>query len=504
MFKKILIANRGEIAVRVMRACWDLDVRTVAVYSDADRAALHVRLADEAVRIGPPPARESYLDAERIFEAARATGAEAIHPGYGFLSENAEFAAECGRRGFVFVGPPASAMRLLGDKVSARAALRAAGVPMLPGTDAFRGDADEAAPIAATIGYPVIVKAAAGGGGKGMRLVRGPEELPRALDAARSEARAGFGDDTIFIEKFLERPRHIEVQILFDQHGNGVALGERECSLQRRHQKVLEETPSPVVDWATRRRLADWGVRAGRAAGYVGAGTVEFLRGEDGRFYFMEVNARLQVEHPVTEEVYDHDLVKAQIRVAFGEKLRWTQEELVPTGHAIEVRICAEDPERNFVPCPGVIGAVRMPAGPGIRNDHAVARNYEVPVHYDPLVAKLVAHGATRDEAIRRLRRALDEYRLDGLTTNIPFLRRLVEHPAFVAGELHTGFIDEHGDELFRGGDPPLDRIALLAAAIHAYRGQGEAARRLDPAADRPERSAWVRVGRARAMGGRR
>jgi acetyl-CoA carboxylase, biotin carboxylase subunit len=504
VFKKILIANRGEIAVRVIRAAWDLDIETVAVYSTVDRTALHVRMADEAYCIGPPPARQSYLDMDKLIEVAKAAGAEAIHPGYGFLSENADFSERCTASGLVFIGPPASAMRLLGDKVSARAAMKSAGVPMLPGTDAFDGTDAEAAAIADAIGYPVIVKAAAGGGGKGMRLVQKAADLSRALDSARSEARTAFGNDTIYMEKYLVRPRHVEVQILFDQYGYGVALGERECSIQRRHQKILEETPSPVVDAAARRQLVDWGVRAGRAAGYVNAGTVEFLRGDDGSFYFMEVNARLQVEHPVTEEVYGHDLVKAQIRIAAGEPLSWGQDELIPTGHAIEVRICAEDPERNFVPSPGLINLVRIPAGPGVRNDHGAAPNYAIPVEYDPLVGKLIAHGDTRDEAIRRLRRALDEYRLDGLTTNIPFLRRLLEHPAFVAGQLHTGFIEEHSADLFHAKDPLLDEIALLAASIHAYRTQGENALRQDTGAASSQRSNWVRLGRGRGWGGGR
>ena len=503
MFGKVLVANRGEIACRVIRACWDLDVRTVAVYSTADRRAPHVRMADEAYCIGPPPARESYLLIDRVIDVAKRCGAEAIHPGYGFLSENAEFAEACERAGIVFIGPPAHAMRLLGDKVSARAVMKQAGVPLLPGTGAFRGGPADAEAAAAEIGYPVIIKAAAGGGGKGMRLVHGAAELPRALDSARSEARASFGDDTVYIEKYLTRPRHIEVQILFDAGGNGIALGERECSLQRRHQKVVEETPSPVVDDATRARLIEWGVDAGRAAGYVNAGTVEFLRGDDGAFYFMEVNARLQVEHPVTEEVYDHDLVKAQIRIAAGGTLLWTQDELKPVGHAIEVRICAEDPERNFMPCPGTIGPVRIPSGPGIRNDHAVVPHYSIPVEYDPLVAKLIAHGRTREEAIRRMRRALDEYRIDGLTTNISFLRRVFEHPDFVAGRLHTGFIEENIEELIHGSDPLLDEVALLAAAIHAYRTQGDSASAADTGTSATASSNWVRIGRGRALGGR-
>ncbi len=505
LFRKVLVANRGEIAVRVIRACWDLGIETVAVYSDVDRTALHVRMAGEAYPIGRAPARESYLDIAKILDVARRSGADAIHPGYGFLSENAEFAEACARAGIAFIGPPAAAMRLLGDKVSARAAMKAAGVPLLPGTGAFQGPPAEAAKVAAEIGYPVIVKASAGGGGKGMRLVQRAEDMERALDSARSEALTSFGDDRVYIEKYLVRPRHVEVQILFDAQGNGVALGERECSLQRRHQKILEETPSPVVDAATRARLCEWGVAAGRAAGYTNAGTVEFLRGDDGSFYFMEVNARLQVEHPVTELVYGRDLVKNQIRIAAGEKLPFTQDQLSPRGHAIEVRVCAEDPERNFMPSPGTIGAIRFPSGPGIRNDHGIARGYRIPLEYDPLLGKLIAYGKDRDEAIRRLHRALEEYRLDDVTTNISFLRAVLDHPEFIAGNLHTGFIEEHADALFRGRDPLLDEIALLAASIHAFRTQGRQGAGAAGAQDRAATgSEWLRSGRARRLGGLR
>ncbi len=503
MFDKILIANRGEIAVRIIRACLDLDIRTVAVYSEVDRTAPHVRYAHEAYSIGPAPASESYLSIEKILDVARRSGAQAIHPGYGFLAENAGFAEACAAAGVVFIGPPAAAMRAMGDKVEARRRMIDAGVPVVPGTDAFAGDSARAVDAAREIGFPVMVKAAAGGGGKGMRVVRDPDDLAAAIDRARSEARSSFGDETVYLEKLVERPRHIEVQILFDGEGNGVHLGERECSIQRRHQKLVEETPSPVVTADERARLGELALAAGRAAGYVGAGTVEFLRDEDGSFYFMEVNARLQVEHPVTEEVYGRDLVKAQIRIAAGERLRWSQDELVPNGHAIECRITAEDPSRNFMPCHGRVEAMRAPSGPGIRDDSGVTPGYEIPIHYDPMIGKLIAHGRTREEAIRRMRRALDEYRLDGVTTNIPFLRRLLDHPEFVRGAIHTGFLDEYGEELLVGSDPWLDEIALVAASIHAYRARARAALSPDEESSEGARpSRWLELGRARMLGG--
>lgn len=502
MFRKILIANRGEIAVRVLRACMDLGIRTVAVYSSVDRAAPHVRLAHEAYSIGPAPAKDSYLRIDKILDVAKRSGAEAIHPGYGFLAENALFAEACRDAGVVFIGPPPAAMRAMGDKIEARARMIAAGVPVVPGTGAFRGDAGQAAEALATIGLPVMIKAAAGGGGKGMRIVRSEAEFANSLERARSEALASFGDDTVYIERYVERPRHIEVQVLFDEHGQGVHLGERECSIQRRHQKLIEETPSPVVDPETRERLGALALSAARAAGYVGAGTVEFLRGADGSFFFMEMNARLQVEHPVTEEVYGRDLVKAQIRIAAGEKLRWTQEDLVPSGHSMECRITAEDPAHGFMPCPGRIQSVRVPSGPGVRDDSAVASGYDIPIHYDPLVAKLITWGRTREEVIRRMRRALDEYRLEGITTNIPFLRAVLDHPEFERGELHTGFLEEHGDSLAHREDPWLDEIAVVAAAIHAYRARTRAALGAEAVGNESsQESKWSRIGRARRLG---
>ena len=502
MFRKVLIANRGEIAVRVIRACWDLKIDTVAVFSSVDRGAPHVRRADEAYLIGPAPASESYLRIDKIIDVAKQSGAEAIHPGYGFLAENPDFAGACEKAGLVFIGPPASAMRAVGDKVEARRRMIAAGVPVVPGTEgAFQGTTKQALAEAERIGYPVIIKAAAGGGGKGMRVVRNAEEMESALERARSEAKASFANPTVYIERYIQRPRHIEVQVLFDKHGAGLSFGERECSIQRRHQKVVEESPSPVIDEKTRARIGDLALAAARAADYVGAGTVEFLRDEDGSFYFMEVNARLQVEHPVTEEVYGRDLVKAQIRVAAGEKLEWSKEHLLPRGHAIECRITAEDPDRNFMPCPGRIESVRVPTGPGIRDDSAVCAEYTIPIHYDPMIGKLIARGSSRGEAIRRMRRGLEEYRLEGITTNIPFLRRLMDHPAFVEGDLHTGFIEEHEADLLTKDAGPADDVTLCAAAIHAYRSRVRSALEVDQGGGEVKQSSnWLRIGRARSL----
>jgi acetyl-CoA carboxylase biotin carboxylase subunit len=500
MFEKILIANRGEIAVRVIRACWDLDIWTVAVYSDADRTAPHVRLAREAVRLGPPPSTESYLRIDRVIEAAKQTGAQAIHPGYGFLAENAEFAEACEAEGLVFIGPPASAIRDMGNKVVARRMMMQAGVPVVPGSEPLEGDGPEVLKAAEEVGYPIMIKAAAGGGGKGMRIVREPGELVSSLERARSESGKAFGDPTVYLEHLVERPRHIEVQILFDRQGNGVHFGERECSIQRRHQKLIEEAPSPVVDEETRQRIGEMALDAGRAAGYVNAGTVELLRGDDGSFYFMEMNTRLQVEHPVTEMVYGVDLAQAQIRIAGGEPLPFRQEDIHAHGHAIECRIYAEDPDKGFLPSPGRIDSLRIPSGPGIRDDGAAYPGYEIPLEYDPLVAKLVAHGADREQAILRMYRALDEYRLDGIRTAIPFHRKVMRHPAFRAGELTTGFIEEHKADLGPESDPWLDEVALLAAAVHAHRSKAKRSRAGEDGAPE-EGSRWKDAGRRRALG---
>ena len=401
---------------------------------------------------------------------ARRSGAEAIHPGYGFLAENPRFAQACRDAGLVFIGPPPEAMEAMGDKVRARKLMTEAGVPVVPGTPPLGSDIEAVARKAEEIGYPVLLKAAAGGGGKGMRVVRGSKELPSLLAQARGEAATAFGDDRVFLEKFIERPRHIEVQILADGHGNCIHLGERECSIQRRHQKLIEESPSPVVDEATRQRIGELAVRAVQAAGYVNAGTVEFLRGEDGSFYFMEVNARLQVEHPVTEMVTGIDLVKAMIEIAAGGDLPMTQDELRMRGHAIECRIIAEDPANNFMPSPGTIRSLRAPSGPGVRYDDGTYAGYTVPMFYDPLVAKLIAWGRDRDEAIQRMARALDELRIDGLMTSVSFHRKVMEHEAFRRGELHTGFLEEHPELLAPKDDRWLDEIAVVAAAVDHFR----------------------------------
>jgi acetyl-CoA carboxylase biotin carboxylase subunit len=478
-FKKILIANRGEIAVRVIRACHEMGIHTVAVYSDVDRTALHVRFAHEAFHIGPSPSTESYLRIDRIIDAARRSGAEAVHPGYGFLAENADFAAACRDAGLAFIGPPPEAMRAVGDKVRARKLMTDAGVPVVPGTPPLEGDAKQVAEEAGKIGYPVLLKAAAGGGGKGMRIVRDAAELPSLLDQARGEAASAFGDPTVFLEKFIERPRHIEVQVLADTRGNCIHLGERECSIQRRHQKLIEECPSPVVDEATRERIGELAVTAVKAAGYANAGTVEFLRDDDGSFFFMEVNARLQVEHPVTEMVTGVDLVKSMIEIAAGGALPVAQEQISWRGHAIECRIIAEDPARNFMPSPGTIRAQRPPGGPGVRFDGGTYDGYTVPVFYDPLIGKLICWGRDREHAIVRMARALDEMRIDGLTTSISFHRKVMAHPSFVSGDLHTGFLDEHPELLAPGDDPWLAEIAVVAAAVAHFR-------RLELAQERP------------------
>lgn len=473
-FRKILIANRGEIAVRVIRACREMGIRAIAVYSDVDRAALHVRMADEAVAIGPAPASESYLSVERILGAAAASKAEAIHPGYGFLSENPALARACEKTGIVFIGPSAESMELMGSKTAARQTVAAAGVPVVPGALAAVGDLEKAQAEAREFGYPVIVKAAAGGGGKGMRVVEQESALPAALREAASEAERAFGDGSLYIERYLLRPRHIEIQVLGDRHGNLIHLGERECSLQRRHQKVVEECPSPLMSARPelRRLMGETAVRAARAAGYYNAGTVEFLVDQDGRFYFLEMNTRLQVEHPVTELVTGIDLVQEQIRIAAGEPLSLGQNQITWRGASIECRIYAEDPDNQFFPSPGRILTLDRPAGPGVRVDSGAYPGWAVPLEYDPLIAKLAVWAPTRIAAIARLHRALDEYYVTGIKTNLSFFRRILAGPDFLAGNLDTGFIDRwmarepaHPEE-----DGAQEQAAALAAALHALR----------------------------------
>ncbi len=497
LFTKVLIANRGEIAVRVIRACREMGIATVAVFSEADREALHVLQADEAVAIGPAPAAESYLSQDKIIAAARTTGAQAIHPGYGFLAENADFAEACAAAGLVFIGPPPAAVRATGDKLAARRVAAKLGVPLVPGTSQPLADGAEAARAAAEIGYPVMIKAALGGGGKGMRLVRAYAELEGALRSARSEAGSAFGDATVYIEKYIAAPRHIEIQVLADAHGAVVHLGERECSIQRRNQKLVEESPSPCVTPELRRRMGEAACKIAAATGYVNAGTVEFLVDRDGKFHFLEINARLQVEHPVTEFVTGRDLVREQIRIAAGEKLGYAQEDIAFSGHAIECRINAEDPDAHFMPSPGKILGLRAPGGPWVRDDSGVYEGYTVPRYYDTLMAKLIVWAPDREAAIARMDRALAEYHVSGLRTTLPVLRRIVRHPDFAAGKLDTGFM-----ERLPGGHGTGSRrtVALIAAVLEAYERAG---RQAAPAAAQGP-GPWARAGRPGASGWRR
>ena len=441
MFEKVLVANRGEIALRVVRACQELGVAAVAVYSDADESALHVRHADEAVRIGPPPAGKSYLDVEALIDAAKESGAEAVHPGYGFLAENAAFAAACREAGLTFVGPSAEAIEKMGNKSAARRLAREAKVPVVPGSD-DASSADEAAQTAGGIGYPIMVKAAAGGGGRGIRVAEDEDELRKAVQVARREAEAAFGDGKLYLEKLLVAPRHVEVQVMGDHEGNVIHLYERECSMQRRRQKVLEEAPSPGISPGVREKMTEAAVRLAREAGYANAGTVEFLV-EDEEFYFIEMNTRIQVEHPVTEMLTGVDLVKEQIRIAAGEPLSLKQEDVPMVGHAMEFRINAEDPDQDFMPSPGEISWLDVPGGPGVRIDSAIYQGYQIPPFYDSMVGKLIVWALTREEAISRARRALREYRVEGIKTTIPLHLRLLKGEAFRSGEYHTGYLEE-------------------------------------------------------------
>jgi acetyl-CoA carboxylase, biotin carboxylase subunit len=503
MFKKILIANRGEIACRVIRACRDLQIKTVAVYSEADRDALHVRMADEAYFIGAPPSAESYLRVEKIIEAAKKSGAEAIHPGYGFLSENAEFVRQVTNEGIVFIGPPPEAMEAMGGKISARKIAIEAGVPVVPGTTEPLKSFEEAREIAASFGYPVMLKASAGGGGKGMRLVENESDLKNALEAAQSEAQASFGDSSVYIEKAIVRPRHIEIQIFSDRHGNHVHLGERECSIQRRHQKVIEEAPSPINSAKLRKKMGECAVMVAKAVNYVGAGTVEFLVSDETReFYFLEMNTRLQVEHPVTEMVTGIDLVREQIRVAWGEKLSFTQDEVEMRGHAIECRIYAEDPENNFLPSPGRITRLRVPQGNGVRDDGGIYEGSEISIYYDPMISKFIAYGRNREEAIDRLRRALREYEVGGIKTTLPFFREIIEDEEFQKGNLDTGFISRWQK---RRKTPEISEtekdLAIVAAALAYAENKKSAAG--EAKNNGSSQSRWVMVGRMQMFSSR-
>ena len=473
MFKKVLVANRGEIAIRVIRSLREMGILSVAVYSDEDREALHVRMADEAYPVGPAPSRESYLVGERILAAAKQSGAEAIHPGYGFLSENAAFATACKAAGIVFIGPLPEAMEAMGGKTGARDRMIAAGVPVVPG--AHVGDIKGLEAAAAKLGYPVMLKASAGGGGKGMRFVSEPGELHGAFDRARSEAKAAFGDDHVYLEKAIVEPRHVEIQILGDAHGNVVHLFERDCSIQRRHQKVVEETPSPAPH-ATPELIARMGevaVRAAKAVQYRSAGTVEFLLAPSGDFYFLEMNTRLQVEHPITEWITGLDLVREQVRIAAGEKLGYTQADIVRRGHSIECRVYAEDPASEFLPSPGTIEVLRTPSGPGVRDDSGAYQGGRISSYYDPLVSKLSVWAPTRPLAIERMKRALSEYVVTGIRTNIPFHLALLDHPAFREGQYDTGFIGHHKDALL---DPSPKAAALADLAVIGALSAGMAA----------------------------
>ncbi len=508
MFKKILIANRGEIAVRVIRACREMGIAAVAVYSDVDRAALHVRKADEAYHIGPPPAAESYLNIGKILDAAKKSGADAIHPGYGFLSENAKFARACADAGVKFIGPTAASMEMMGSKTRARQEMEKAGVPFVPGTSRGLESPEEAERVAKKIGYPVMLKAAAGGGGKGMRLVHVPEDLRSALEGAQSEAQRSFGDGEVYIEKAIVNPRHIEMQVLADEHGNTVYLGERECSIQRRHQKVLEEAPSPLVDPDMRRRMGEVAVKVAQAAGYTNAGTVEFLVDQQKNFYFLEMNTRLQVEHPVTELITGLDLVHLQIRIAAGEKLPFSQEDVRIRGHAIECRIYAEDPDNQFFPSPGKITLLLAPSGPGIRRDSGMYEGWNVPIDYDPLLAKLIGYGTDRPQAISRLVRALNEYFVGGIKTNISLFRRVLRDHEFQEGKVDTGYLDrllERGARL-ELSDSEGAEVAAIAAGLFAVLDpaagltNGTRADRAGKTASDTARSTWKRVGRSEAL----
>ena len=514
MFQHLLIANRGEIAVRIIRACRDLGISPIAVYSEPDADAVHVRMADQAVCIGPAASTQSYLNIPAIIAAAQSTRAEAVHPGYGFLAENADFARAVKEAGLVFIGPSAEAMKIMGSKISARQAAIAAGVPVVPGTVEPLRSFEDARQTAERFGYPVMLKAAAGGGGKGMRLVTLPEELRAAFETAKSEAESAFGDPALYLEKAVERPRHIEVQIFADTHGNIVHLGERECSIQRRHQKVIEECPSPIIDQCVstdqdlppatlRDTMGKAAIKIAQAVNYVGAGTVEFLVSDATRdFYFLEMNTRLQVEHPVTELVTGTDLVREQIMVADGATLSMKQEDIRWTGHAIECRIYAEDPDNNFFPSPGRITRLETPSGPGVRDDSGVKENSEVSIHYDPLISKLAVWGPTRAAAIQRLRRALDEYHVEGIKTTLPFFRAIVKDEEFTAGNLDTGFIArfqeraarEKGSGSSEQEENKLRDLALLAAAYHYRKRQRES---VVSAAGNQDESKWKLAGRA-------
>lgn len=495
MIKKILIANRGEIAIRVMNTCREMGIQTVAVYSEADYSSLHVSYADEAYCIGPAPSAESYLNIEKIIEVAKKTGADAIHPGYGFLSENAKFSQRCKDENIIFIGPAPYAIDTMGDKITARKTMMDAGVPVVPGTKEPITDLDDAVKVIKEIGLPVMVKASAGGGGKGMRLVEKEEDIISSVKAAKSEALSAFGNDAVYVEKYISSPHHIEFQVLADNHGNCVHLFERECSVQRRHQKVVEETPSPIMTEEVRKEMGKHAVAAAQAVNYSGAGTIEFITDDNLNYYFLEMNTRLQVEHPITEEVVGLDLVKEQIKIANGEKLSFKQEDFGQRGHAIEVRIYAEDPDNNFMPNPGKIEHIQFPLGPGIRNDTYVYNGFEIPIYYDPMISKLVVWGANRSDAIQRMKRALKVFKINGVKTSIPFLYQIMEVESFVKGRYTTHFIQNNEQELKMRADCNMEcaEIGTIVAFLD-YMNKREA--KLSSINEESASSKWKESGR--------
>ncbi len=499
--KRVLIANRGEIAVRIIRGCHEEGLEAVAVYSEADRLSPHAMAADRAVELGPPPASESYLNVERLLEAARATEADAVHPGYGFLAEQAHFAEAVEQAGLTWIGPPPDAIRMMGEKTEARRRMTKAGVPIVPGTTESACDADAAVAAADEVGYPVLLKAALGGGGKGMRIAHNAEEVRKGFQQAASEAKSAFGDDSIYVEHFVDRPRHVEIQVLADRFGNTIHIGERECSVQRRHQKLIEESPSPAVDLDLRLRMGEAAVKAAQSVGYLSAGTVEFLLDPQGKFYFLEMNTRLQVEHPVTEMVYGVDIVREQLRIAAGEPMTLPGRPMRPRGHAIECRITAEDPYANFLPATGRVEYLHVPTGPGVRWDAGIDTGSEVGLFYDSLLGKLIVWGENRERAIRRMRRALDEMVIVGLPTSQPFHRRVMDEPAFVGGEYDIGYLERVGGDLLAREIPETDLWQIAVAAALAE-DEARAARvptyEAAPAGAAP--SAWVSIAREEGL----
>jgi len=468
MIKKILVANRGEIAIRVMRSCREMGIESVAVFSEADRTSMHVRYADEALFIGPSPSAESYLVIDKIIDAAKKSGADAIHPGYGFLSENAEFSDRCKKEGIIFIGPSSHAINTMGDKITARKKMQTASVPVVPGTTKPISDLKEAVETVKEVGLPVMIKASAGGGGKGMRLVEKEEDIVTSVNAAKSEAMASFGNDEVYVEKYINSPHHIEFQVLCDNHGNGIHLFERECSVQRRHQKIVEETPSPIMTDEVREEMGRHAVAAAMAVNYSGAGTIEFIVDDELNYYFLEMNTRLQVEHPITERVVGVDLVKEQIKIANNQVLELKQEDLKQNGHAIEVRIYAEDPDNNFMPNPGIIKHITEPLGLGVRHDGYVYEGYEIPMHYDPMISKLIVWAPQREEAIKRMKRALYAYKITGIKTSIPFLNKIMDVPDFKKGRYNTHFIQDNKEYLDAKVNPSqkVKDVAAITAFV--------------------------------------